>query len=603
MMGKGTQKGRTRMNKKQYDFSGWATVTNLKCADGRTIKPGAFHGDNGKSVPLVWQHQHNTPENVLGHGLLEERADGVYLYGTFNDTDLGLHAKKLVQHGDITSLSIYANQLKQNGGDVIHGSIKEVSLVLAGANPGAVIDVPMVHGEDTECDGYIYTGEEIVMNKKKQLRHEEEPLDVEEEEEEEEDLDPEEIFDSMTDEQKALMYYMVAQASGANEGDEEDDEDDEDDEEEPEMKHNVFDAEPETEENTLSHAEIETIMTDARRMGSLRDSVLAHSDEYGIADINWLFPNDRTMENTPDFIKRNQDWVARVMNGVHHSPFSRVKSIFADITADAARARGYIKGNMKKNEVFTLLKRSTTPQTIYKKQKLDRDDIVDITDFDVVAWLKGEMRLMLDEEIARAILIGDGRETSDPDHISHDHIRPIWTDASLYTIRVPVAAGNNEAEAKAFIKAAIKARKDYQGSGNPVLFTTETMLTEMLLLEDTLGHFLYPNQEALANTMRVSGIITVPVMDTLKERESRLDETTSKHYLPMGIIVNLTDYNVGADKGGAVNMFDDFDIDYNQQKYLIETRCSGALVKPYSAIVLEKEITVTQQEEEEEQES
>lgn len=568
----------------KFDFSGWATKANLKCSDGRTIMKDAFKENDGKQVPLVWNHQHNDPENVLGHALLENRSEGVYAYCKFNDSESGKTAKLLVQHGDVNALSIYANQLKQNMSNVLHGNIREVSLVLAGANPGASIDSIMMHGEDSDEEAVIYTGENIT------LAHadEEKPEETKNEEKETKAMEDNEktvgeVFDTLTEEQKTVVYAMIGQAleDAGVAGDDETDENDETEGGNEDMKHNVFDNDTESQGEVLSHAAMETIISDAKRYGSLKDSFLAHAAEYGIDQIDYLFPEAKSLNNQPEFIKRDTDWVAKVMGAVHHTPFSRIKSMFANITEDEARAKGYIKGNLKKEEVFGLLKRSTTPTTIYKKQKLDRDDVVDITDFDVVAWLKSEMRMMLDEEIARAILLGDGRPTSSDDKINEQNIRPIVSDADLYTIKkqVDVAKGaTDDAKAKALIKAAVKARKEYKGSGNPTLFTTEDVLTDCLLLEDSMGHRLYKNESEVASAMRVSNIITVPVMEGVKG---------PKGGDLMGIIVNLTDYNVGADKGGAVNMFDDFDIDYNQQKYLIETRCSGALTKPYSAIALE----------------
>ncbi len=585
-----------------YDFSGWATRNNLQCSDGRTILRDAFKDNDGQTVPLVWNHQHNDPNNVLGHALLENRKEGVYAYCTFNKNESGQTAKELVDNGDVTALSIYANRLKQQGGNVLHGAIREVSLVLAGANPGAFIDSVMSHGDSSEGEAIIYTGY--------QLEH---TADDPEEPEEETASKPEtvgdvlnsfdgeqkqvveamlaaasggtagklseeafNVFDSMSDNQKKVVYYLVNEAA-KNQGDGEADEE----EEEPEMKHNVFDNE-ETREDTLSHSEMSTIIGDAKRYGSLKESFLNHADEYGIEQIDYLFPDAKTLNNTPEFIKRDMGWVSKVMSGVHHSPFSRIKSIFADITEDEARAKGYIKGKLKKEEVFSLLKRTTTPTTVYKKQKMDRDDVTDITDFDVIAWLKSEMRMMLDEELARAFLFGDGRLSSSDDKINEGNIRPIISDDALYNIKYSISDvtwGNTPDEQTAynFIISAIRARKDYKGSGNPTLFTTEDMLTNMLLLTDSTGRDLYTDEAQLAKKLRVKEIVTVPVMETLKDADGNAI---------LGLIVNLDDYNVGADKGGSVNMFDDFDIDYNQQKYLIETRCSGALVKPYSAITL-----------------
>ena len=573
----------------RFDFSGWATRNDLKCSDGRTIRKDAFKDNNGQKVPLVWNHQHNDPLNILGHALLENRQEGVYAYCTFNETEAGQNAKLLVEHGDVSALSIYANQLKQRGSDVIHGAIREVSLVLAGANPGAFIDSVICHGEESEEEAIIYTGEDISLFHaecdKKEETKEEKPVENEKKttESEKKTTDSEEtvgeVLDTMNEKQKTAFFALIAQAL------ENADNSNDDDEEEKEMKHNVFDQDETMKENVLSHSDIESILSDAKRSGSLKESFLAHTATYGIDQIDTLFPEPKSMNTPPEFIKRDMDWVAGVINGVHHTPFSRIKSMFANITEDEARAKGYIKGNLKKEEVFTLLKRTTTPTTIYKKQKLDRDDILDITDFDVVAWIKGEMRMMLDEEIARAILVGDGRLTSDDDHIPEQNIRPVWKDDDLYTIKTKITVSTtatDDDKAKAMIKAAVKSRKNYKGSGNPVLYTTEDFLTNCLLLEDTQGYRLYKSEQDVATAMRVSKIVTVPVMEGLTRTDSE-----SKTRTLMGIIVNLKDYNVGADKGGAVNMFDDFDIDYNQQKYLMETRCSGALIKPYSAIALE----------------
>lgn len=555
----------------KYDFSGWATRNNIKCSDGRTIRKNAFKDNDGQTVPLVWNHSHNDPTNVLGHALLENRDEGVYAYCTFNNSELGQTAKELVEHGDVTSLSIYANKLEQNGGDVIHGAIREVSLVLAGANPGAYIDSVMIHGEESDEEAVIFTGENI------SLSHAENKLQPEEKLEEEKTMANEktlqDVFDELTEEQKNVVYALIGQAledAGVNGEDEGDNE----------MKQNVFDNDEMNSGNVLSHSDMMDIISDAKRYGSMKDSFLAHTQNYGIENVDFLFPEPETLDVPPTFIQRDMTWVQKVMSGVHHTPFSRIKSLFADITADEARAKGYIKGKMKKEEVFTLLKRTTTPTTIYKKQKMDRDDVVDITDFDVIAWLKKEMRLMLDEEIARAILIGDGRLSSSDDKINETNVRPILTDDDLYTVKAnitvaPDATGSEKA--KAFIDAVIRSRKEYKGSGNPTLFTTEDMVTECLLLEDSIGHKLYKSEAELATTLRVKEIVTVEVMEGVQDKSS---------HDVAGIVVNLADYNVGADKGGAVNMFDDFDIDYNQQKYLIETRCSGALVKPYSAIAL-----------------
>ena len=561
---------------KKYDFSGWATKNNLRCSDGRTILRDAFKHNDGQTVPLVWNHQHNDPLNVLGHALLENRDSGVYAYCTFNDTEAGKNAKTLVQHGDVTALSIYANQLKQKGGNVEHGMIREVSLVLAGANPGAFIDSILSHGETSDEEGVIYTGESLVLS------HADEDTPKKEEEKEvkdEKEKTVQDVIDSMTEEQRNVLYALVGQAlegeeektNNENEGDDK-------------MKHNVFDNENVKGNNdVLSHAETEAILRDAKRYGSLRESCLQH----GITNIDaagYLFPEHQTLSKEPEFLGRDMGWVGKVMSSVHRTPFSRIKSLQADIREDEARALGYIKGKQKKDEVFTLLKRTTDPQTVYKKQKLHRDDVIDITDFDVVAFIKKEMRMMLEEEIARAVLIGDGRLSSSDDKIKDAHIRSIANDDALYAIHHTVTSTEQtpEAKAKAMIREALRARKDYKGSGEPTLFCSESVLTEMLLLEDANGRVIYDSVTKLATAMRVKEIVTVPVMEGAKNADKTKDI--------LGIIVNLRDYNIGADKGGAVSMFEDFDIDYNAQKYLIETRCSGALIKPFSAIVLESTV-------------
>ena len=563
---------------KDYDFSGWATKNNLLCSDGRTILKDAFKSDDGVTVPLVWNHQHNEPDNVLGHALLENRDDGVYAYCKLNDTEKGKTTKELIKHGDISALSIYANQLKQQGGKVIHGSIREVSVVLAGANPGAFIDSVICHNDESDEEAVIYSGESI------SLAHAEQTTETKKEETMKEEIKKDEktvkeIFDTLTEEQKNVVYAIIGSIIEEKENSNKKEEPKKEDDIEggKVMKHNVFDNDVENKEDVLQHADIQTIFADAKRYGSLKDSVLQH----GITNIDYLFPEATNLNQTPEFVKRNTGWVEKVMGAVHHSPFSRIKSQFADITADDARAKGYVKGNLKKDEVFSLLKRSTTPTTVYKKQKLDRDDVVDITDFDVVSWIKGEMRMMLDEELARSFLIGDGRLSSSDDKINEQNIRPIFNDADLYTVKVEVDAGENataEAKTKAFIKAVIKNRKEYKGTGSPTLYTTEDVVSDCLLLEDANGRFIYDTIDKLKNTLRVADIVTVPVMEGAKG---------AKGGDLIAILVNLADYNVGADKGGAVNMFDDFDIDYNAQKYLIETRCSGALTKPYSAIAFE----------------
>lgn len=573
---------------KKYDFSGWATKNNLKCSDGRTIMKDAFKHNDGQTVPLVWNHQHNDPLNVLGHALLENRDNGVYAYCTFNDTEAGRNAKMLVEHGDVKALSIYANQLKQKGGNVEHGMIREVSLVLAGANPGAFIDSILRHGEASDEEGVIYTGEEIALYHADENQNEKKKEDENVENKNEKTV--QDVVDSMTEEQKNVMYALIGQAledkavehSNINgEGEEE-------------MKHNVFENDNQNNQNVLTHADMESILKNAKRCGSLKEAVLAHADEHGDAiydnygikpnaqgeGISMLFPEYKNLNNVPEFIKRDTGWVAQVMGGVHHTPFSRIKSMFADIREDEARALGYMKGDLKKEEVFSLLKRTTDPQTIYKKQKLHRDDVIDITSFDVVAWIKGEMRMMLDEEIARAILIGDGRLADDDNKIQQQHIRSIANEDPLFAIHKDLVVAEGEDKAKGFIKTVLRARKEYKGSGEPTMFLSEDMLVEMLLLEDKNGRVIYESEAALARALRVKNIVTVPVMEGAKN----LDKTKNV----LAIVVNLKDYNVGADKGGAVAMFEDFDIDYNAQKYLIETRCSGALVKPFSAIVIEE---------------
>ena len=582
------------------DFSGWATRNDLKCSDGRVIRRDAFKHDDGIKVPLVWNHQHNDPRNVLGHAWLENRPEGVYTYGFFNDSESGEIGKILVKHGDICALSIYANQLQQRGCDVLHGEIREVSLVHAGANPGAFIDSMLKHGENSDDEAIIYTGMPLYLSHSDADKQEDKADDGEKKETSEKKDDPEkktdsdeektvaDVINSMTEEQKNVMYAMIGRAmddQGESDPESEDNNNDDSKGGTNTMKHNVFDKDDRQKENVLVHSdgsevsseEISTIFGDIKRYGSLKDSVLAH----GIDNVDYLFPDAQTLANTPEFIQRDTGWVKKVMSGVHHTPFSRIKSIFADITEDDARAKGYFKGKLKKEEVFGLLKRTTTPTTVYKKQKMDRDDVVDITDFDVVAWLKSEMRMMLDEELARAYLIGDGRLASSDDKINEQNIRPIFKDEELYTIQATVnvqSSATEDDKAREFIRTAIKARKNYKGSGQPTLYTTEDILTDCLLLTDTTGRDLYTDVAQLAKKLRVKEIVTVPVMEGVNGKNGGA---------LMGIIVNLADYNVGADRGGAVNMFDDFDIDYNQQKYLIETRCSGALIKPYSAIALE----------------
>ena len=576
------------MNK--YDFSGWATKNNLKCSDGRTIMKDAFKHNDGQTVPLVWNHQHNDPLNVLGHALLENREEGVYAYCKFNDTEAGKNAKTLVEHGDVKALSIYANQLKQNGGNVLHGAIREVSLVLAGANPGAFIDSIIRHGECSDEEAVIYTGEDLVISHAdEEIQNGDKKEDDKVENKNEKTV--QDVFDTLNEEQKNVVYALIGQALEGKEV-----QHNNENEEEEVMKHNVFEQDNNNKggNNVLTHAEMEAILRDAKRCGSLKEAVLQHADEHGDAiydtygikpnadgeGISMLFPEYRNLNNVPEFIKRDTGWVAQVMNSVHHTPFSRIKSMFADIREDEARALGYMKGDLKKEEVFSLLKRTTDPQTIYKKQKLHRDDVIDITNFDVVAWIKAEMRMMLEEEIARAILIGDGRLADDDNKIQQQHIRAIANEDPLFAIHKQLEVAEGEDKAKGFIKSVLRARKDYKGSGEPTMFLAEDMLVEMLLLEDKNGRIIYESEQALARALRVKNIVTVPVMEGAKN-------AAGKNVL--AIVVNLKDYNVGADKGGAVAMFEDFDIDYNAQKYLIETRCSGALVKPFSAIVIEEQ--------------
>ena len=573
---------------KKYDFSGWATRNDIRCSDGRTIRKGAFAEQDGTTVPLVWNHNHVDADNVLGHAILENRDQGVYAYCFFNDTKQGNNAKELVTHGDICSLSIFANQLKQNGGDVIHGAIREVSLVLAGANPGAKIENIMAHGDNSEEEAIIYNDSDEIN-----LAHSEEKEKMEEENKEKTVKD---VIDSMTEEQRNVMYALIGEAI---ESTKDESDDDQSNEEENKMKHNAFENEDQNkkeETETLSHSEFMEIVSEAKRKGSMKDAFLEHNITeipylaHSITHVGNLIPEPNAVSRVPEVVDRDQTWVGNVMASVKHTPFSRVKSFYANITADEARAKGYVKGAKKAEEVITALKRTTDPQTVYKLQKMDRDDIIDITDFDVVAWLKGEMRGKLDEEIARAILIGDGRSSSSADKVDPLKIRPVYQDDTTYTIKrilTRAAGADDSAFAKAFIKDVVKSRKEYKGSGNPTLYTTEDMLTSMLLIEDTTGRVIYDTIEKLKTALRVRDIVTVPVMENV----GREDTPGKKKWNLLGILVNLSDYNVGADKGGSVNMFDDFDINYNKYEYLIETRCSGALVKPYSAITFEEEIS------------
>lgn len=575
-----------------YDFSGYATKANTKCYDGLTIAPNAFADDNGRTVPVVWNHNHSGPEYVLGHALLQNRRDGVYAYVKMNDTPSGQTALEAVRSGDIDAMSIFANGLKKAGQTVMHGVIRELSLVLAGCNPGALIDEIVAHGTDNDGEGgeaFIYTDGGLSL--KHGLDPDDNPLNEEDDEMAKEGGKTlEEVVDTMNDEQKEALYALVGMAKdGLDEDDDpeeddyddEDDEDDEDDyDEEDDMKHNVFDNDPE--QGVLRHSmdEINAAIADGKSCGSMKDAFIAH----GIEDVEWLFPEDHLLDTPPRIIDNDQSWVSKVMSGVHHIPFSRVKSMAADLTEEDARAKGYIKGNFKKEQVFSLLKRSTTPTTVYKKQKMDRDDVADITGFDVIAWLKQEMRVKLNEELARAYLIGDGRLSSSDDKINEGNIRPIYSDDDLFTIKVQVetAAGDDTAtKLDKMMTAVLKARKNYKGAGNPTFYTTEDTLTDLLLLKDKIGHRLYKNEAEVAQALRVKEIVTVPQMEGM---------TGKLGGEFVGIIVNLTDYTVGADKGGAVNMFDDFDIDYNQQKYLIETRCSGAMTTPFGAMAIEYKV-------------
>ena len=588
------------MAKRNYDCRGWATKFGVLCGDGRTIMPGAFREQNGQEVPLVWNHQHNDAKNVLGHALLKAEPEGMRAYVTFNDTDQGRNAKALVKNRDITSFSIYADRLQYAGdksrGNVSHGIIRELSLVLAGANPEAHIDEVLAHGEASVDEGVIYNNAGDMEYDSGEfddtLEHsddkKEEPEMAEETKKTENEETVKDVYNSMSDKQKQVVDYMVSMA--LNEGKKT-----EDTEEETEVKHNIFDKETERTEDVLSHDAMTTIINDAKKgrltLKEATEDYLEHSEgDYGIKQIDQLFPNYKELNTPPKFIDRDQSWVSVVMNGVKHVPFSRVKTSFADITADEARAKGYTKGKKKIEEVFTLLKRTTDPQTVYKKQKFDRDDIIDITDFDVVAWVKGEMRGKLNEELARAFLIGDGRSSAADDKIQETHIRPIWTDDDLFTVKREVTVGTTEGEtASNLIDDTIRARKEYKGSGNPTLFTSEDVLAEMLLLKDKNGVRLYKSVDELATAMRVAKIVTIPQFENLTREVSaggKKDTFTLK-----AIMVNLADYTVGADKGGAVSMFEDFDIDYNQEKYLIETRCSAALTVPKSAIVFETKAT------------
>lgn len=579
------------------DFGGWATKNNLKCADGRIIRQGAFEINDGKKVPLVWNHQHNDPSLTLGHAILENRDEGVYAYCFFNDSPKAKDAKEAVKHGDISSLSIWANNLTQKGPEVIHGVIREVSLVHAGANPGAFIESVLRHGvplDEDEEEGIIYSGSDLYLSH---------ATDNDKKEDDEVDGKNDEktvgeVLNTLTDEQKAAVAIIINQALEEGSGETEDEEEDEE-----EMKHNIFEGEEKENGGYLIHADFNEIMTDAKRIGSFRSALneyledgefLEHASKfdttgmtvatgtqtYGFNDPNMLFPEFKTIGSAqPEWLSRNMDWVTKLMSVVGRTPFSRIKSVYADITEDEARARGYIKGKQKKSEVFTTLKRTTDPQTVYKLQKMDRDDILDITDFDVVAWIRQEMRVMLNEEIARAVLIGDGRQSDDEYKISESHIRPVVSDVPLFNTIVKVSStGGVEESASRLVDAIIRSRKNYKGTGTPIFWTTEDTLTEMLLLKDKIGQRIYKTEAELATTLRVREIVTVEPMEGHKVTVG------GSEYPLVGTIVNLADYKIGADKGGEINNFEDFDIDFNQQKYLIETRISGALTRPFSAI-------------------
>ena len=592
--------------KKQFDkakanFEGWATKNDLKCSDGRTIRHGAFKGNDGEVVPLVWMHQHNEPFNVLGHALLESREDGVYTYGLFNDTEAGLVAQKLVEHGDIDTLSIYANHLQQNGADVLRGNIREVSLVLAGANPGAYIESVIAHEDGSDEEAVIYTGENITLCHAEDASKSEDGAKTKKPEQSDSgeaekgsqekpedgkksgDDDYEgktlkEVFEGFSEDLQNIVAAMIAVALEEQQK-KSNQESDDNNKEDDKMKHNAFDqnTQPAQNEDVLTHDDFKAVMSDFPRLGSLRESFLAH----GIENVDYLFPEAKAAAKTPETVRRDATWVQNVMNSVHHTPFSKIRTIAADMTPDEARAKGYITGNQKLEQVFGLLKRETSATTVYKIQKLNRDDVNDITEFDVIAWIKSEMRSQLDEEVARAVLIGDGRSAADPSKINEAHIRPIAKDEDLFTIKVSVPASSGMTEdqkAKAFIRAAVQSRKNYKGTGNPSMYVAEDMLTSLRLVEDSIGHLLYDTDEKLARVLRVKEIIPVPVMDNVQGANGGI---------LLAVIVNLADYNVGADKGGSVNMFDDFDLNYNKQEYLIETRCSGALTKPFSAIAIE----------------
>lgn len=568
----------------KYDFSGYATRNGIRCSDGRTIMKDAFIENDGTTVPLVWQHDHSDPSNILGHCKLENRPDGVYAFGVFNDTPAARDAKMAVRHGDINAMSIYANHVKQESGLVQHGNIREVSLVLSGANPGAFIDnVTIAHGDEVatlDDEVIIFSGQEFAhADSKEETKEKEAPMAEEttgtKNNKSEEDMTVQDVLDTLTPIQQKVVYALIGMAAEGDSGEEV---------EQSEGDYGMYNAFESNEDTEIRHAdefvqeELDAVFADARRNGRLSDSVISHAQNYGIQNIDILFPDAQAIRNTPDFYGRRTEWVNSVLNNTQHVPFSRIKSMYADITADEARARGYTldrEHNKRKiEEVFNVLKRVTTPQTVYKKQKLDRDDIIDITSFDVVAWLKQEMRIMLDEEIARAVLVGDGRDVSDESKIRTDSIRPIAFDDDLYTIKVNVADAD---DVTAMIDQVTQAQVDYRGSGTPTFYASPSLIAKMMTQRDQLNHRMYSTRNDLASELSVSNIVDVPILDTAKSEDGRP---------VLGLIGNLKDYTIGADRGGNISMFDDFDIDFNQQKYLMETRCSGALTLPKSFIAI-----------------
>lgn len=581
------------------DFSGYATKNDVRCSDNKVIRHGAFAAYDGKSVPLVWQHQHKDVTNVLGHADLEVREDGVYAYAHLNHSDAGRTAREMVRNGDIKAMSIYATHVKARGNDVVHGELVEVSLVLRGANPGAYIDqVSIQHGDHgDEIEAVMYTDaqidfvshsddedEDFEAEETDDVEHAEEEPEADEAESDEDDPTLGEIFEGMTDQQKTAVYAIVGQIVDADDEEAEEPVEDtahSDTTTEDTMAHqNVFEGSKTEELPVLTHADVEQIFADAKSCGSLKEAVLSHADNYGIKQIDTLFPDAKNLWTTPEFIKRKTDWVSSVVGAAKHSPFSRIKTQFADITADEARAKGYIKGNKKKDEVFSLLKRTTSPTTIYKKQKLDRDDILDITDFDVVTWIRGEMRIMIEEELGRAVLLGDGREASSDDKIKEDCIRPVYKEDTLYAPRVILA---KETTTEDMLDSIVRAMDDYEGSGNPTWFAAPQVITEILLLKDKMGHRLFSSLSDLADYVGVSKIVKVPLMKNLVRTSNKNGKVDA-----LGIIVNMSDYTIGADKGGQLFAAEDFDISFNQYHYLLETRLSGALTKVKSAIILER---------------